>query len=102
MKHPTIIEQMSLEEKIALCSGADFWHTKALDRLGIPSILMTDGPHGLRKLIAVSAVQIREISHEATCFPTASLSACSWDRNLLEEMGEALAEEALREGISII
>ncbi|HWR65752.1 MAG TPA: glycoside hydrolase family 3 C-terminal domain-containing protein [Bellilinea sp.] len=102
MKHRTIIEKMSLEEKIALCSGADFWHTKALERLGIPAILMTDGPHGLRKLTAGSANQVREISHEATCFPTASLSACSWDRKLLEEMGEALAEEALLEGISII
>lgn len=102
MKHQAIIEQMSLEEKIALCSGADFWHTKALERLGIPAILMTDGPHGLRKLTAGSANQVREISHEATCFPTASLSACSWDRKLLEEVGEALAEEALQEGISII
>ena len=102
MKHQTIIEKMSLEEKIALCSGADFWHTKALEKLGIPAILMTDGPHGLRKLTADSANQVKEISHEATCFPTASLTACSWDKNLLEEMGEALAEEALQEGISII
>ena len=102
MNHPSIIEQMSLEEKIALCSGADFWHTKALERLGIPAILMTDGPHGLRKLTTVSVNQIKEISHQATCFPTASLTACSWDKQLLHEMGQALAEEALQEGISII
>ena len=102
MKHQTIIEKMSLEEKIALCSGADFWHTKALEKLGIPSILMTDGPHGLRKITADSANQVKEISHSATCFPTASLTACSWDKTLLEEMGQALGEEALQEGISII
>lgn len=102
MKFRTLIEQMSLEDKIALCSGADFFNTRSFEKYGIPSIMMTDGPHGLRK-------QLESVDHlgvansiPATCFPTASLTACSWDRALLREMGVAIAEEALQEGVSIV
>lgn len=49
MKYENLIAQMSLEEKAGLCSGKDMWHTKAIERLGIPSVMMCDGPHGLRK-----------------------------------------------------
>lgn len=102
MKHREILLKMSLAQKIAFCSGASFWRTKPLEDLGIPSILMTDGPHGLRKLVNPQDVLGEEVSHKATCFPTASLTACSWDRELVREMGQALGEEALQEQVSII
>lgn len=102
MKHSEIISSMSLAEKIAFCSGASFWRTKAFEEHGIPSILMTDGPHGLRKLVNAQDALGEETSHIATCFPTASATACSWDRDLLRKMGEALGEEALQEQVSII
>ena len=89
---------MSLEEKASLCSGLGFWHTKPIERLGIPSIMMTDGPHGLRK-------QEKEgfgKSVPATCFPTAVTLASSWDRKLIEKVGSAIGEECQAEGVSII
>ncbi len=102
MKHEDIIARMTLEEKAAFCSGASWWMTKEFPHLGIPAVRMTDGPHGLRNLVAKNDTFDAEISHPATCFPTASLTACSWDRELLCEMGQALGNEALAAGISII
>jgi len=97
-----IITEMTLEEKASLCSGLDFWHTKGIKRLGIPSIMMADGPHGLRK-------QAEEIKHlgintsvPATCFPSGATLACSWDRKLIKKVGIALGEECQAEGVSII
>lgn len=102
MKYKTLINQMTLEDKIALCSGADDWHTRSFERYGIPAIRMADGPHGLRKKLAgASQLEINK-SVPATCFPTASLTACSWDRDLLHEMGAAIGQEALQEGVSIV
>ena len=97
----SIISQMTLEEKAGLCSGKNYWETKEIERLGIPSILMTDGPHGLRKIISGKPGGKRE-SAQTTCFPPAVLSACSFDRDLLYELGEAIADEAIAEGIGII
>lgn len=95
------LRRLSLEEKAALCSGRDFWHLKPQPRLNIPALLITDGPHGLRKQQAGQAqVDFRSVA--ATCFPTASASACSWDRELLHAMGVALAEECLQEGVSVL
>jgi beta-glucosidase len=102
MKHKEIIVKMSLEDKVAFCSGADFWSTKALEQYAIPSIILTDGPHGLRKQVAAADNLGLNRSVPSTCFPTASATACSWDRGLLREMGEALGEEARQEGVSII
>ena len=102
MKYQAIIDQMTLEEKVALCSGADFFSTKAFEKYGIPSISMADGPHGLRKQVASADHLGLNQSVPATSFPTASLSACSWDRDLLFEMGAAIGEEALQEGVSIV
>lgn len=102
MKYPTIIERMSLEEKIALCSGADYWSTKALENYRIPSIYVTDGPHGLRKQVDTPDNLGINKSVPSTCFPTASATASSWDRALLEEMGAAMGEEALQEQVSVI
>ncbi|HRE29102.1 MAG TPA: glycoside hydrolase family 3 N-terminal domain-containing protein, partial [Anaerolineales bacterium] len=102
LRHAALIQQLSLEEKVALCSGADFFHTKALPERGIPAIFMADGPHGLRKQQAAADHLGLNQSVPATCFPTASLTACSWDRALLRELGAALAEEALQEGVSLV
>ncbi len=97
-----IISKLTLEEKASLCSGLDFWHTKAIHRLGIPSIMVTDGPHGLRKQLEVADhIGINE-SIPATCFPTGAALACSWDRKLMEKIGSALGEECQKEGVSII
>lgn len=102
MKHQAIIDQMTLEEKVALCSGAGAFHTKAFEKHGISSIAMADGPHGLRKQVAVpDRLGVNE-SVPATCFPAASLSACSWDRELLYEMAAAIGEEAQQEGVAIV
>ena len=98
-----IISKMTVEEKASLCSGLDFWKTKAVERLGIPSIMMTDGPHGLRKQDD-SVEELTDIhsSIPATCFPTAAGLACSWDRKLVERIGIALGEECQAEGVSIL
>lgn len=97
-----LIKQMTLEEKASLCSGLNFWNTKPIERLNIPSIMMTDGPHGLRKQAAgADHLGINE-SVEATCFPTASALACSFDRDLVKELGVALGEECQAEDVSIV
>lgn len=96
-----ILKQLSLEEKAMLCSGRDFWHTKGIERLDIPPIMVSDGPHGLRKMGDSEDIDMGQ-SAKATCFPPACTTACSWDRALLHEIGEAIAEEALQEGISVV
>lgn len=93
-----LISQMTLEEKASLCSGFDAWHTKAIERLGIPSIMMTDGPHGVRKS---NGFNLNE-TVPSTCFPTAACMASSWDRSLLQEVGAAIGEECQAEGVSIL
>ncbi len=97
-----IVSKLSLDEKIALLSGADFWHTVAIDHLSIPSIMMADGPHGLRKQKEDADHMGINQSYPATCFPTLATLACSWDRNLLAAVGEAIANECKDQGISII
>jgi beta-glucosidase len=97
-----IIAQMTLEEKASLCSGEDFWRLKSVERLGVPSIMVTDGPHGLRKQAAESDHLGINKSVPATCFPTASATASSWDTGLMHEIGEALAEECLEEDVAVI
>jgi beta-glucosidase len=94
-----IIGQMSLEEKTALCTGASNWETTAVERLGIPAMFVADGPHGLRK---VESDSLGAKSLPATCFPTASSTASSWDRDLLYEMGQAIADEALALGVDVV
>ena len=97
-----IIREMTLEEKAGMCSGKDFWHLKGVERLGIPEVMVSDGPHGLRK-------QAEEADHlglnesiKAVCFPTACVTACSFDRDLLEEMGERIGDECQAEDLSVI
>ncbi len=97
-----ILENMTLEEKIALCSGADFWHTKEMSHRGIPSMMMSDGPHGLRKQPETADMLGINESVPATSFPTAVLSACSWDQELLKKEGEAIAREAIANKVSLV
>lgn len=95
-----LISEMTLEEKAGLCSGADFWHTKKVDRLGIPDVMVSDGPHGLRKQ-DIDTVDPNE-SIEAVCFPAACATACSFDRELMLSMGETLGEECRAEDVSVL
>ncbi len=97
-----ILNALSLEEKAGLCSGADFWHLKSVERLGLGSVMMCDGPHGLRKQAGNVDHMGMSKSEPATCFPTAATTACSWDVDLIGEMGKALGEECLEKEISII
>jgi beta-glucosidase len=97
-----LIAQMTLEEKASLCSGQNFWFTKPIERLGIPSIMLTDGPHGLRKqALAGDHLGINE-SVPATCFPTASALAATWNRDLVREVGVALGEACRQEKVGVI
>ncbi len=96
-----ILSQMTLEQKARFCSGLDAWNTVGFEELGVPSVLMTDGPHGLRKQYDMDAASFDE-ARPATCFPPAATTACSWDRALLYEMGQAISEEARSEGVSLV
>ena len=97
-----ILMQLSLAEKADLCSGADFWHLPAVQRLDLPSIMVTDGPHGLRKQAGGSDHIGLNESVPATCFPTASGLAASWNKALIEEVGVALGEECRQERVSVL
>lgn len=102
MKYRELIDKMTLEEKAGLTSGMDFWHTKPVPRLGIPSMLLSDGPHGLRKQEWQSDHLGMHKSVPATCFPTAASLANSWDTDMIERLGRALGLEAASEGISVL
>lgn len=97
-----IILNMTLEEKAGMCSGGDFWHTKAVERLGVPSVMMTDGPHGLRKQDLKSDHAGINDSIKAVCFPTGSAAASSFDVELINTMGQALGDECQAEDVSVI
>jgi len=97
-----IIAEMTVEEKASLCSGFGNWHTKAVERLNIPSIMMVDGPHGLRIQFKNADLSDTQNSLPDTCFPTAVNMASTWDRNLVEEIGRAIGEECRAEEVSIL
>lgn len=97
-----LVSKMTLEEKAGLCSGFDFWKTKPIERLGVPSVMYSDGPHGLRK-------QADDVDHlgvndsiTAVCFPPACLTSCSFDRDLIFRLGEALGKECQAEDVAVI
>ncbi|HWV49590.1 MAG TPA: glycoside hydrolase family 3 N-terminal domain-containing protein, partial [Microbacterium sp.] len=96
------LEDLTLEEKASLTSGADFWTTKAIDRAGIPSIMLTDGPHGLRKQAAASDHLGLNDSVPATCFPPAVALGSSFDPELAERVGVALGIESAIEDVAVI
>lgn len=97
-----IISQMTLEEKASLCSGGDFWHTKAVERLGVPAMMVSDGPHGLRKQKDEGDHLGVNDSIVAVCYPTGCASASSFNRELLTEMGRAIGEACQAEGVGVI
>lgn len=99
---PKLVSELTLEEKAGLCSGLDFWHTKAVDRLGIPSVMVSDGPHGLRKQENKPDHMGVGESVEAIGFPTASAMACSFDRDLIYSVGDALGEECVAEDLAVL
>ncbi|MDX6231049.1 MAG: beta-glucosidase, partial [Frankiales bacterium] len=98
----TLLSAMTIAEKVSLCLGSDFWHTAAVPSAGVERILVSDGPHGLRR-------QPDEVDHlglaaslPATCFPTASALASSWDADLVREVGRALGVEARTQALDVV
>ena len=98
MKDPKeILALMTIEEKAAICDGENFWNLKAMEKYGIPSIMVCDGPHGLRKKDYSKKGDSLSNSVPAISYPTAATTACSWDPDLLYEMGVALGKKCLKE-----
>lgn len=95
-------ERTDTRGKASLCSGADFWHTKAIDRLNIPAAMVSDGPHGIRKQESLADHMGVAESIKAIGFPTASAMACSFDRDLLHKVGDALGEECVAEDLAVL
>lgn len=104
MKNKDIIEKMTLEDKIALCSGENFWESKEMKEYNIPSFFMCDGPHGLRKQDLKEATDMLGINDSipSTCFPTAVTTACSWDTKLIKDIGDAISKEALENKVGLV
>lgn len=102
LKYKEIIDEMTLEEKASLCSGKTYWNTEDIKRLKIPSIMMADGPNGLRVQRGKTDEMGVHTSEIATCFPTEATVCNSWNPKLVYKMGEALGKEALKEKISIL
>ena len=102
MKHADIIKQMTLEEKCYLMSGKDFWQTRSIERLGVPNMTLSDGPHGIRKQEGAGDQLGLNGSMPATCYPTAATIANSWDPLLGEEIGEHLGTEAASQGVGTL
>ena len=98
----SLVKQMTLEEKCSLLSGLDFWHTKKVERLGIPNIMVSDGPHGLRKQDTEGDHLGINDSIKAICFPAACATASSFDRDLLKKLGETLGDECQAQDVSTI
>lgn len=97
-----IIEQMTLQEKAEMCSGKDFWNTQDIERLGIPSVMLADGPHGLRKQEGAADHLGLNKSIDAVCFPAACATASSFDIELMKRLGQILGEECQSENISVL
>ena len=99
-----IIQNMTLEDKIALCEGASFWETRVFEKYGIPSMFVCDGPNGLRKQDLSGGMDMLGInkSRPATCFPAAVTTAGSWDEALLQQVGNAIGQEARDQGVGVV
>ena len=97
-----LVAKMTLEEKAGLCSGGDFWHTKAVERLGIPMVMVSDGPHGLRKQdLEADHLGIND-SIKAVCMPAACATASSFDRSLIKTMGESIGSSCQHEKLAVV
>ncbi len=101
-KAASLVAKMTLKEKAKLLFGQDFWHISGVPRLGLSAVLVTDGPHGLRKQPDATDFMGINGSLPATCFPTASAVACTFDDDLITEMGQALGEECRKEEIAVL
>ena len=101
MEIKKLILEMTLEEKASLLSGLDFWHTKPVERLGIPSIMVSDGPHGLRKQDENADHLGMNESIKAVCLPTACATAASFDRAMLYEIGAAIGDSCQHERVAV-
>jgi len=95
-----IISQMTLEEKATLCTGVNMWSTTPIEHLGVPAMVLSDGPHGVRHV--ADAQSITQESLPATCFPTAACLAATWNVDLMHEVGETLANECIALNVDIL
>lgn len=102
LKYKEIIDKMTIEEKALMMSGKNTWETQDFEKYGIPSMTMSDGPHGLRRQAGVGDHLGLNASLPATCFPTAATVANSWDETLAELIGMALADEAVTMDVNVI
>ena len=102
MKYESLISQMTLAEKCSLLSGRDVWHTRAIDRLNVPAITLSDGPSGLRKQEGAGDQLGLNASVKATCFPSAAAIANSWDEQLAERVGACIGAEALAQDVQVV
>ena len=102
LKYADIISKMTLEEKASLMSGKDFWQTQEIERLGIPSIFLADGPNGIRKQMAAADHLGLNESLKATCFPTSCSVASTWNKELCLEEGKRLSKEAKRQKVNVL
>src|SRR5215216_5651003 len=96
----SLISQMTLEEKAALCTGASAWTTTSVEHLGLSELIMSDGPHGVRRVPDVNSMAFESVP--ATCFPTASCLASTWDVDLIHKMGQALGEECIALNVDVL
>lgn len=102
MDRKAIVSNMALEDKISLCTGADFWRSKKMEQYGIPAFTMSDGPHGLRYQSGEADMIGVNVSSPATCFPTAVTAGASWNPDLYAEEGKAIGEEAVKYGVDVV
>jgi beta-glucosidase len=98
----SVLGRLTLEEMASLCLGSDIWHTAPVERLGIPAVMVSDGPHGLRAQPTHGDHLGLGGSVPATCFPTASALGSSWDPAVVRRVGAALGEEARAQGIAVV
>ena len=101
-KIKALIKKMTLEEKVSICSGSDFWHTQEIERLGIPAVMVSDGPNGLRKQDPEVDVRAINKSISAVCFPTGVSLAASFDTDIVRKVGETIGEECQAEDVATI
>lgn len=102
MEYSELIKKMTLEEKASLCVGGSYWKSKGIERLGIPEIVMSDGPHGLRFSKSDPIKLGLNDSETSTCFPSGATIANTWNRNLVYKLGKALGKEARSKGVNIL
>ncbi|HEY3003194.1 MAG TPA: glycoside hydrolase family 3 protein, partial [Kribbellaceae bacterium] len=102
MDTKALLSELTLEEKASLCLGSDFWHTAPVERLGIPAIMVSDGPHGLRAQPDAGDHAGVSGSLPATCFPTACAVGSSWDPQLARRIGQAIGREARAQEIAVV